>query len=185
MFYSLSPGQLRPSEAIHWLADRKYTDRLIPQLPAWQELRKDLRTGRVPAYVLRNGVSHRAYQDQFASIGDIWWSGLDDRSFLSMETEVLETLMPNPFPPIQIVRISGPLFILEADLDAAYSEPPATLEARCAAYLAGLPPTPRLKKAETRAAFIKKHGDIGARPFNRAWKKSAHPSWRISGAPRK
>ena len=51
-------------------------------------------------------------------------------------------------PSYSVERISGPLFILEVDLEKVYGEPSEEIEGKCCAWIAGLPETPRLRKTD-------------------------------------
>jgi hypothetical protein len=205
MFRSLPAGALSLTEAIRWLANRKYDGW---QFSAWPELRDAIRTRRLRAYVLDSGnQSYEADPAQFAAL-EQYDLLLDCREFVAAapyDREITYREMTYSYVPSsptgflrlgdipslqwqvrrQKRRIPGPLFILERDLEKAFGEAPETIEAKCRDWLAGLPESPRLTKKKAREEFTTFNGDpIPVRAFKRAWQESVPVSWRRPGAPK-
>jgi hypothetical protein len=128
---SYPPGTLSISEAVNWLASREHDESAYWYAVhggAWRKICEAVRTGKLPGYIRASGQSHKADPAQFALWQDYISIQIREPEFVAETAK--ETIHFSPsnlvgfnFSPAPIERrLSGPLFFVESELEAAFPE---------------------------------------------------------------
>ena len=183
---SFPQGTLPIVKAINWIAlrrDDKWTIWSVLQQVAWREILRGIRKGIFFPYVLNSsGQSHEADRAQFAALGNEF--PISDLAFRQFASTTVESYNVSGFPrmtqilppDITVRHVSGHLFFLESDFEAAWWESmePKTRTEAIAKWLRRNPQTKGLPVTTAMAAMKPELGIVPERTLTRA-KKMAWP----------